>query len=213
MKTILAIGGSVIKTAYNEVKQAARKGLFDVLIHNGGSIFHDFQLTTEVLKSHSYPLDKLLEDYECNRQASDLVWQWVLGKTAPKGSLTEICQRKGIKVMMFTVLGGDFWQLFDDSNRKCWTKIGLQAWFDFEELCSIMKEPFYFINMGSAVVMPEVFTKALAVVKPKFKFKADVVDFLPDQYRPKTRVSKYGKYWKMDHKEYMKMWLLGAKLK
>jgi hypothetical protein len=58
--------------------------------------------------------------------------------------------------------------------------------------------------------MPEVFTKALAVVKPE-EFKADVVDFLPNQYRPKTRVATYGKYFCMNHQEYLKK-ILGGEI-
>jgi len=56
--------------------------------------------------------------------------------------------------------------------------------------------------MGSAVIHPEVFIKAVAVSKPS-KFKADVVDFL-DMYRPRTRVAKYGIYYQITHQEYLK---------
>jgi hypothetical protein len=66
--------------------------------------------------------------------------------------------------------------------------------------------------MGSAVIHPEVFVKALAIAKPK-EFQADVVDFLPDQYRPKTRVARYGKYHCMTHKEYLTHWLKKEKNK
>ena len=181
--------------------------MFDVLIHNGGSIFHDFQRSTESLPSHSYSLDALLKDFEPNRKASDLVWNWLLKGETPTGSLTSICQSKGIPVLMFTVLGGDFWQLFDDTIDRSWARIGTVSSLGFATLCNIMKEgPFHFINMGSAVVMPEVFTKAVAVVKPK-EFRADVVDFLGNQYRPLTRVAKYGRYYHSTHVEFLKRWL------
>jgi hypothetical protein len=104
---------------------------------------------------------------------------------------------------MFTVLGADFWQLFD--IKHSWSDIALRSWFDFRKLKECMSKPFHFICMGSAVVQPEVFTKALAVIKPK-SFRADVVDFL-NMYRPRTRVAKYGYYWRCTHKQYLNMWI------
>ena len=192
----------MIKTAWDEIKKVADRRLFDVLIHNGGSIFHDFQRATEELPGHSYPLDDLIIDYECNRKASELVWNWVKTGSAPDDSLTQICHRNGIEVLIFTALGVDFWQLFDGH----WENFASKTKRDFGVLCNIMKEPFHYICMGSAVIHPEVFVKALAVAKPK-DFKADVVDFLPNQYRPKTRVAKYGKYYCMSHEEFLIKWL------
>jgi hypothetical protein len=203
MTRILAIGGAVVKTAWDELKEVCEKKYIDVLIHCGGSIFHDFQRATESLESHSYPLDLLLEDYECNRPASELVWKWIEYGVSPEGTVTNICQQNFINVMLFTVLGADFWQLFN--NR--WYYFGGRSQRDFSELCKIMtKDNFHFISMGSAVVMPEIFIKALAVAKPKH-FRADVVDFIPEMYRPKTRVSKYGTYFCMTHKDFLSEWL------
>ena len=111
-KSIFAIGGSTIKTAYDEIKVIAKDGKIDVLMHNGASIFHDFQRATEHLGSHSHSLDKLLEDYHPNRAASELVWKWIGDSIAPPDSLTDIVQRQEKPVLMFTILGADFWQLF-----------------------------------------------------------------------------------------------------
>ncbi len=199
--TILFIGGSVVKEAYTEIKQAARRKLFDVLIMNGGALFHDFQRTTEKLAGHSYPLDELVKNYSVLEPASKLVWEWVKYDRAPKRSLVDICQTNEIEVMMFTTLAADFWHLFSTH----WELISNRAWFDFRELCRIMQKEFRFINMGSAVIGPEVFTKALAVAKPQ-KFTTIVVDFM-DMYRPRTRVGRYGHYCKTDHKSFLKLWL------
>ena len=223
MKKILAIGGAVTKTAWNELKQVCEEGLIESLIHNGGSIFHDFQRATEKISeecdsikisekvlSHSYPLDDLLNDYECNRPASDLVWKWIKTGIAPEGSVTDICNRNGIKVYIFTVLGADFWQLFDSR----WELFVYRTKRDFGELCGrIRSDNFHFINLGSSVIMPEVFTKAIAVCGLKYlkNFRADAVDFLPNQYRPKTRVSRFGKYYHMTHEEFLGNWLKDEK--
>jgi len=207
MKAILAIGGAVIKTAWEEVKAAVEGDKVEMLIHNGASIFHDFQRATDKLLSelgrHSYPLSDLLEDKDLDRKASEMVWAWIRGEIeAPEGSLTRICEKKKINVLCFTALGCDFWQLFDPD----WESFARRTKKDFYYLCQRMIEGnFHYILLGSAVIHPEVFAKAIAITRPT-DFKADVVDFL-EMYRPKTRVACYGNYHKMEFKEYLRKWI------
>jgi hypothetical protein len=190
----------VIKTAWEEIKEVARRGWIDVLIHNGGSLFHDFQRITDpgLGTEHSYPLSRLMKDYSVNERASRLVWAWVRKEAeAPEGSLTRIMEDGGKRVFMFTIPGADFWHLFD----RDWTALGFNMSEDFFLLCNRMREPFHFVCMGSAVIMPEIFMKALADAGSK-DFRADVVDFL-DMYRPRTRVSTFGHYYQMEHRIYL----------
>lgn len=209
MKTIVAIGGAVIKTAWDEIKEAAQRKLFDVLIHNGGSIFHDFQRildpeTEKLGDQTSFPLESIVQDYrKLTEKTSQAVWDWILLGISPPGSLTDICEKKDMDVLLFTGLGCDFWQILKDYTH--WERLGRSASIDFRRLCELMEEPFRFVCMGSAVIHPEVFTKALAIAKPT-EFQADVVDFL-DMYRPRTRVAKYGQYFQMEHKKFLKGWL------
>ena len=204
-KYIIAIGGAVIKTAKNELCELAEQGKIEMLIHNGGSLFHDFQTAIDYsMKDTSYPLKDLLEDYSCNKEASDLVWNWINGYSAPWGSITSLLEDTSIPVLMFTIMGADFWHLF---NSK-WGLVGTRMFEDFTKLVNrFKKENFHFINLGSAVIHPEVFIKAIAKAKPK-NFKADVVDFL-DMYRPRTRVAIYGKFYHMTHKEFLNKLLKG----
>ena len=209
---ILAIGGAVIKTNAHEIlAELADIDEIQMLIHNGGSIFHDFQLATDkglhARGITSYPLKELLVDYSVNEAASRLVWDWILGETeAPEGSLTQRCEANDVPVLMFTVLGADFWQLFEPQGRT-WADAADRMEADFSRLCTHLSLPFHYICMGSAVIHPEVFTKALAVIgRLPREFRADVVDFL-DMYRPRTRVAKYGHYYQMNHREFANMWL------
>jgi hypothetical protein len=200
MKKIVAIGGSVIKTAREELIEVIKSDQVEMLIHNGGSIFHDFQKEINDLEGHSYPLDELLNSYEPNREASLEIWTWLQHyHLAPPGSVTRWCQEKDIPILMFTGLGCDFWQLFNDS----WEIFAKVARDDFSQLCTRFQKKFHYVCMGSAVIHPEVFIKALAVAKPNVQFRADVVDFL-DMYRPRTRVAKFGTYYQLTHKEYLK---------
>ena len=208
-KRILAIGGHVIKTAKYDLYKIIERNKVEMLIHNGGSIFHDFQIASTsdariTTENHSYPLSDLVESPEINRPTSMVLWNWIEGKgEAPKGSITSLCQGWGIPVLLFTAHGCDFWHLFKGGDY--WSMLGTKIHRDFGLLRSRVKFPFHYVCMGSAVIHPEVFTKAIAG-GPTPEFKADVVDFL-DMYRPRTRISQYGKYYKMTHKEYLGKWL------
>jgi len=197
MKKILAIGGAVIKTAKEELRQYIEAGNVEILIHNGGSIFHDFQ-------NDSIPLEELLKDFSCNKISSSKLIYWFLKiKKSPEKSITNLCESMGIPVYVFTTTMGDFWQLF--ALRHQIAEINTKIYDYFRELVlRFSMENFHFINMGSAVVHPEIFIKALAVARPKEgTFIADVVDFKPDMYRPLTRVAKYGTYYCMSHKQWL----------
>lgn len=175
-----------------------------MLIHNGGSIFHDFQIPMDKnLKSHSYPIGKLLESYDCNKLASLAVWMWAMSspsaRIAPEGSITRLCENINVPVLLFTTPGCDFWHMFSDN----WRTLADESWRSFTAIASRFSgKGFHFVNMGSAVMHPEVFIKAIAKAKPaKGSFKADVVDF-KEMYRPRTRVAIFGEYFKMTHQEY-----------
>ena len=179
-----------------------------MLIHNGGSLFHDFQLATEAnlvtRQIHSFPLQELIEDPNPNRRASVSVWDWLIeAKNAPYISITRRCQDLEIPVLMFSIPGADFWHLFRGGDA--WGEMGKKAHDHFAILRERLHNPFHYVCMGSAVIHPEIFTKAIAGIK-KPEFKADVVDFL-DMYRPRTRIAQYGNYYKMEHKEYLQRWL------
>ena len=45
-KRILAIGGHVIKTAKYGLYKVIERGYVEMIIHNGGSLFHDFQIAS-----------------------------------------------------------------------------------------------------------------------------------------------------------------------
>ncbi len=195
MKKIIGIGGSVIKT---NIGEDLKKRITDIemIMFNGGALFHDFQLALEGYTS--VPIKELTNSLKRIEDSSLYLWDWLREKKqAPENSLVKVCEDNKIPVLLFTGLGCDYWHLFDDD----WGLIGKRSKQDFEILKKrFNKKTFHYINMGSAVVHPEVFLKAIQGVK--HKFRADVVDFL-DMYRPRTRVAIHGEYYKMDFKQYM----------
>ncbi|MGD9276441.1 MAG: hypothetical protein PVJ67_04665 [Candidatus Pacearchaeota archaeon] len=196
MKKIIAIGGAVIKTgAGEELKKRINK--IEMVMFNGGALFHDFQLALE--NYTSVPISELIHSTEKLEYTSKYFWEYLKGnKPAPVGSFARLCEDNNISVLLFTALGCDYWQMFDDN----WEVIAKRCKQDFEKLKKRFREKtFHYINMGSAVIHPEVFLKAITGIN--HKFRADVVDFL-DMYRPRTRVAVYGRYYKMDFKKYLK---------
>ncbi len=218
MKKILAIGGAVIKTARDELLEVIENDMVEMLIHNGGSIFHDFQRSIDPeLEGHSYPLEKLVfESFDCNKRSSDILWAWLwyslnlsnenINHIIPEGSVTKLCYEKDIPVLLFTTPGADFWHMFSTD----WDLLSEKAWTSMNKLTARFKdENFHFVNAGSATIHPEVFIKAVAVAKPNPEnFTADVVDF-KEMFRPRTRVARFGTYYKMDHVEYFDSILKG----
>ncbi len=218
MKKILAIGGAVIKTAKDLLLEAIEKDMVEMLIHNGGSIFHDFQQSIDQdLESHSYPLEKLVfESYDCNKRSSDILWAWLwssvemstenINHMIPEGSVTRLCYEKEIPVLLFTTPGADFWHMFSTD----WWLLASKSWMGMHKLIARFKdENFHFMNVGSATMHPEIFIKAVATAKPNPEnFQADVVDF-KDMYRPRTRVARFGTYYTMSHIEFFKALLKG----
>lgn len=215
MKKIFAIGGAVIKTARDELAEVIKRDMVEMLIYNGGAIFHDFQRSIDTdLEGHSYPIEKLIESFACNTRSSDVLWNWLwhtvkvpeenITHTVPEDSVIKLCYEKEIPVLLFTTPGADFWHLFNHE----WSLLSDRAWLDMHKLIARFKEDnFHFVNIGSATMHPEIFIKCIAVAKPK-NFTADAVDFL-EMYRPRTRVAKYGTYYQMEHVKYFNSLLEG----
>src|SRR3989344_8982153 len=195
MKKIIGIGGAVVKTGAHEY---LKKNIDDIeiIMYNGGALFHDFQLALEGYTS--VPINELTQSLEKIKDSSLYLWAWLRGeKKAPEGSLARLCEDRGIPILLFTAIGCDYWQMFSDD----WELIAKRANKGLKLLKERFQKPFHYINMGSAVIHPEIFLKAISGIKHK-NFRADVVDFL-DMYRPRTRVAIYGKYYQMTFNEFM----------
>jgi len=195
MKRILAIGGAVIKTGMGP-EIIDRLDDVEMIMFNGGAIFHDFQLALEGYTS--VPIVELLKSHDKLESSSLYLWKWIEGKfKAPEGSLVRACEDRKIPVLLFTALACDYWMMFDDR----WNLIAMKSKDDFVALRDrVTDRPFHYVNMGSAVIHPEVFLKSITGVE--HDFRADVVDFL-DMYRPRTRVAVYGDYYQMTFSDYM----------
>lgn len=200
MKKIVFAGGAVMKTPARELLREVLEDV-EILCLNGGALFHDFQMALEGFTS--VPLEELNVSMKRIEESCKYVVDWLKDwNNAPKKSIVNDCRKKGIPVLLFTTLGCDYWQMYAENY---WWSIGGKMERDFMVLRNrFSKRPFHFINICSAVIGPEVFQKAIQGV-PLKHIRADVVDFL-DMYRPRTRVAKYGNYFKRDVEEFMIGW-------
>ena len=110
MKKIIGIGGAVIKTGAHEY---LKKNIDDIeiIMYNGGALFHDFQLALEGYTS--VPIEELTLSLNKIKDSSLYLWGWLKGKNkAPKGALARLCEDKNIPTLLFTGIGCDYWQMF-----------------------------------------------------------------------------------------------------
>lgn len=194
MKKIFGIGGAVIKTGAGEhLKKNIDK--IEMIIYNGGALFHDFQLALEGYTS--VPISELNRSTDKIKDSSLYLWKWIKNEVpAPEGSLASLCEKKNIPLLLFTGIACDYWQTFEND----WGILGKKGREDFDLLKKrFHQKPFHYINLGSAVILPEVFLKAISGTKQEFK--SDAVDFL-NMYRPRTRVAQFGKYYQMEFKQF-----------
>lgn len=199
MKKILAIGGAVMKTEARQYLWEVADDI-EMLLLNGGALFHDFQMALEGYTS--VPLDELNESMERIEFSCMTVCRYVsYNVKPPQNSFVAEMRKRAIPVLLFTAPGCDYWQKF----LIDWSRLGKKIETDFMRLQTRLRfNKFHFINMCSAVIMPEVFQKAIQGISKDY-IRADVVDFL-EMYRPRTRVARYGEYYQMDVVEYMKKW-------
>jgi hypothetical protein len=100
------------------------------------------------------------------------------------------CAKKGIPVTIHTAIGADINHMHHSFDGKIW---GEALHNDFAKFCGMvqfLKDGVY-INMGSSVILPEVFLKAVSIAikgnKEPAEFTTVVFDFMK-QYRPSRNV-------------------------
>jgi hypothetical protein len=122
-----------------------------------------------------------------------------LGKHLEKGanpnygtfSLLREAYRNSIPITVHVAIGTDTPHLYPKFDAGA---TGAASYRDFRLFCTLVKEiddGGVYINVGSAVILPEVFLKAVSVVRslgnPLAKFTTVNFDFL-QQYRPRMNV-------------------------
>ncbi len=209
---LFALGGHVIKVGLNPVIiRLMRDGWITGLALNGAGIIHDFEIafcghTSEDVASHiqtgQFGMSRETGEW-LNRAIMSGAKQGIgLGETVGRMmarsrfpyrylSLLYSAHDLGIPVSVHVAIGTDTIHFHPGASGAA---LGKTSWADFFVFASLLEKlegGGVFVNVGSAVVLPEVFLKALAYVRNRGvkleKFSTAVFDFL-QHYRPEQNV-------------------------
>jgi len=210
---IWAMGAHVIKVGLNRVLiDLMKKGWITAAAFNGAGIIHDFELAysgatsedVEVqIKTGKFGLARetgaLLNAAVRQGAAEDLGLGEAVGRMIARSnfphkklSLLGTAYRLDIPVTVHVAVGTDIIHMHPGVSGEALGKTSLRDFFLFSALVQKLSGG-VFLNIGSAVVLPEVFLKAVSLVRNKGQkldgFSTAVFDFLY-HYRPSQNVTR-----------------------
>jgi hypothetical protein len=182
---VAAIGGHVIKTGCGPyLIDWIERGLLSAVVLNGSAAIHDFELAQAGKTSEDVAAQLPSGKFGMARETADAFavaarlgsdngagLGWALGKhMADVGCAHAHCSvvlaahRMGIPCTIHVALGTDIVHMHPHVSGAA---LGEASLIDFRKLCTVvatMKEGVW-LNLGSAVMLPEVFLKAVSVVR------------------------------------------------
>lgn len=207
---LFGMGGHVIKVGLAPlVCDLIREGLITAVISNGSVTIHDVELA--LVGKTSEDVDVALQDGSFGMSGPTA--EFILGainaegprigigralgdglnaRSAPyaRTSLLASAAASDIPLSVCIAIGTDIVHMHPQADGA---KLGAGAMYDFRTLCSVVADLInggVYLNFGSAVILPEVFLKALSVARnlgAKGDFTTADFDFIR-QYRPATNV-------------------------
>jgi hypothetical protein len=239
---IWAMGAHVIKVGLNPVLlDLMTGGWISALAFNGAGIIHDFELAYGGATSENVAAGIKAGTFGMARETGDLLNETIrrgaeeglgLGEAVgrmiarsnfpyKKISLLGAAYRLNIPATVHVAVGTDIIHMHPRASGEALGKTSLQDFFLFSALVQKLEGGGVFLNIGSAVLLPEVFLKAVALVRNKGRrlddYTTAVFDFIR-HYRPAENVARrpLGKkgrgYYFVGHHEIM-IPLLAAALK
>ncbi|MCI0334782.1 MAG: hypothetical protein L0228_16330, partial [Planctomycetes bacterium] len=177
------LGGHVIKTGCAPyLIDWIHKGMLKAVALNGSAAIHDFELAVAGKTSENVSLQLPSGQFGMARETADafaiaarmgseneLGLGWALGKHLDglecphaDASLVLAAYRAGIPCTVHVALGTDIVHMHPHVSGAA---LGEASLIDFRRLCSVVAAMDHgvWLNLGSAVIMPEVFVKAVSV--------------------------------------------------
>lgn len=207
---LVGIGAHVIKVGLNPLLiDLMERGIITGLAVNGACVVHDTEMalagkTSEdvdavlgagkfgMAKETGEVVNQVLNQRKADVGFGEALGDFLLENKAPHAdcSLFATARRCGIPVTVHVAIGTDIVHVHPSANGAA---IGAGTYYDFQVFCRLVSalEGGAYINIGSAVLLPEVFLKALTVVRnlghTVSRFTTANFDFLR-QYRALTNV-------------------------
>lgn len=180
-----AIGGHVIKTGCGPyLVDWIRQGILKAVALNGAAAIHDFEMAVAGKTSEDVGRQLPTGDFGMARETADafavaarlgsekeLGLGWALGQHIESlgcahadSSVVLAAYRAGIPCTVHVALGADIVHMHPHVSGSA---LGEASLTDFRRLCTVVATMHQgvWLNLGSAVVMPEVFVKAIAVAR------------------------------------------------
>jgi len=212
-RTILfALGAHVIKVGLNPVViRLMKEGWMTGLALNGAGIIHDFEIAFAGRTSEDVAAEIKGGKFGMARETGELlnraikrgaeqgmglgeaVGKMIAGSNFPYKhlSLLAASSELDIPVSVHVAVGTDTIHFHPGASGEAIGKTSLADFFLFCSLVEGLEGGGVFVNVGSAVILPEVFLKALSFVRNKGKrldhFSTAVFDFI-QHYRPSQNV-------------------------
>jgi hypothetical protein len=208
---ILGMGAHPIKVGLNPlIIRLMERGIFQAVAMNGAGIIHDFEIafagqTSEDVSAEigrgafgmaeetGRMVNEAINDgwkkgWGIGRSVGEMIWR---GKFAHrKMSITAAGARLEIPVTVHVAMGTDIIHMHPQARGEA---TGEGSHRDFRLFAGVVSrlEGGVYLNLGSAVILPEVFLKALTLVRNLGygvkNFTTVNMDFIP-HYRPLTNV-------------------------
>lgn len=208
---IWGIGAHVIKTGVSPVLiDLMRRGYVSALAMNGAGIIHDFEValvgaTSEDVDEALGPgrfgmadeTGRLLNQIIADAARQKLGFGQAVGRYLSKAdtrfrerSLTAAAEELGIPVTVHVAMGTDIIHMHPAADGAAIGDVSLRDFRYFTSCVARLRGGVY-VNCGSAVVLPEVFLKAVALARNRGADLSGLttvnIDFMR-MYRPETNV-------------------------
>jgi hypothetical protein len=209
---IWGLGGHVIKTGLAPILiDLMRRGFVSAFAVNGSVLVHDTEIALTGFTSEDVDASLGAGDFGAAKETGELLNSAAkqamsaklgLGEamgaelqkaTTPHSDFSVLCAayENKIPVTAHLAIGADIGHFHASCDGAA---LGAASHSDFKLICSIVKElngGGVYLNIGSAVMLPEIFLKAVTVVRnlglPLTDFTTANFDFI-QQYRPATNV-------------------------
>ncbi len=210
---LLGMGAHPIKVGLNPLLiDWMKRGILKGIALNGACLIHDFELalvghTSEeveeelsngtfgmVKETHEIINTTICEGIAKGFGIGEAIGEKILEGRFPYKNLSILAQGKkmGIPITVHVAIGTDIIHMDPLANGAAIGEGSLKDFHKFTSLVSQLEEG-VFINLGSAVIIPEVFLKAIAMARnlgyPVFNITTINMDFI-QHYRPNVNVVK-----------------------
>jgi hypothetical protein len=208
---VWGIGAHVIKTGVSPVLiDLMQRGYVSALAMNGAGVIHDFEIalsgsTSEDVDEALGPgrfgmaeeTGRILNEVIRNAEIKRLGLGQAVGAYLAEAnagwadrSVMAVAHRLGIPVTVHVAIGTDIIHMHKDASGAAIGAASLRDFRYFTSCIARLSDGVY-LNCGSAVVLPEVFLKAVALARnqgvPLDRLTTVNIDFVR-QYRPQTNV-------------------------